>query len=288
MTTVSQVQSGRLSGLSRHMSRDHFFCGLLILAVANGLEVSVVNSLVRQGWAEALLNTFDVSAVVWIAWFAASALLYRSRLDEVITIPDAVIGLAVLSITIVPFARFSWLALTVLGLYMISVAPARSLRLRGALIALALTGPVLWGPALMEVLGPPILQADAILVSTLIGTDRVGTIFSGALGADGSPSHFMIFPPCSSVHGISIAVLAWVTISNVFGSAWSARYLACGLLAVISVLAVNVSRLSLIGLFPAYYPNIHGSPGSEIAAWLSLVLVVAIPLLGIRREALQT
>jgi hypothetical protein len=288
MTTVSQVQSGRLSGLSRHMSRDHFFCGLLILAVANGLEVSVVNSLVRQGWAEALLNTFDVSAVVWIAWFAASALLYRSRLDEVITVPDAVIGFAVLSITIVPFARFSWLALTVLSLYMISVAPARSLRLRGALIALALTGPVLWGPALMEVLGPPILQADAILVSTLIGTDRVGTIFSGALGADGLPTHFLIFPPCSSVHGISIAVLAWVTISNVFGSAWSARYLAFGLLAVISVLAVNVSRLSLIGLFPAYYPNIHGSPGSEIAAWLSLVLVVAIPLLGIRREALQT
>jgi hypothetical protein len=288
MTTVSQVQSGRLSGLSRHMSRDHFFCGLLILAVANGLEVSVVNSLVRQGWAEALLNTFDVSAVVWIAWFAASALLYRSRLDEVITVPDAVIGFAVLSITIVPFARFSWLALTVLSLYMICVAPARSLRLRGALIALALTGPVLWGPALMEVLGPPILQADAILVSTLIGTDRVGTIFSGALGADGLPTHFLIFPPCSSVHGISIAVLAWVTISNVFGSAWSARYLAFGLLAVISVLAVNVSRLSLIGLFPAYYPNIHGSPGSEIAAWLSLVLVVAIPLLGIRREALQT
>jgi hypothetical protein len=269
------------------MSRDHFFCALLVLAVANGIEVSVVNS-VTQDWYKALINSFDFSAVVWIACFAASALLYRSSLDEVITVPDAVIGLGVLSMTIVPFAKLSWLALTVLSLYMLSVGPPRSMRRRGALIALAVTGPMLWGPALMETFGRPILQADAILVSSLIGTDRVGTVFSGAIGTDGVPTHFAIMPGCSSVHGISIAVLAWVTISNALESAWSARYLACGLLAVISVLAVNVSRMSLIGLFPAYYPNIHGSPGSEIAAWLSLALVVAIPLLGVRREALHT
>jgi hypothetical protein len=61
--------------------------------------------------------------------------------------------------------------------------------------------------------------------------------------------------------------------------------LAWGLLAALSVLVVNVSRLSLIGLFPAYYPAIHGSPGSDIAAWLSLALVVAISLLGVGREA---
>ena len=156
------------------MSRDHFFCALLVLAVANGIEVSVVNS-VTQDWYKALINSFDFSAVVWIACFAASALLYRSSLDEVITVPDAVIGLGVLSMTIVPFAKLSWLALTVLSLYMLSVGPPRSMRRRGALIALAVTGPMLWGPALMETFGRPILQADAILVSTLIGTARVGT-----------------------------------------------------------------------------------------------------------------
>jgi hypothetical protein len=270
------------------MSRDHFFCGLLILAAVNGLEGFVVNSAVTQGWFEALLGSFGVSAVVWIACFAAPRLLYGSRIGEVITIPDAVIALGVLSLTIIPFAKFSWLALTLLGLYMLCVSPAGSLRRRTALIALAITGPMLWGPALMDVFATPILRADAILVSTLIGTDRVGNVFSGALGADGSPTHFAIAPPCSSLHGMSIAVLAWITISNALGSAWSARHLAWGLLAAVAVLAVNVSRLSLIGLFPAYYLTIHGSPGSEIAAWLSLTLVVAISILGISRGALQT
>jgi exosortase/archaeosortase family protein len=137
----------------------------------------------------------------------------------------------------------------------------------------------------MNLCAPAILQADAILVSTLIGTDRIGTIFSGAMGADGLPTHFAIYPGCSSLHGMSIAVLAFVTISNTVGSAWSARHLVCSLLAVLSVLAVNVSRLSLIGLFPTHFSAIHDWPGNDIAAWLSLVLVVAFSLVGVGREA---
>jgi exosortase/archaeosortase family protein len=270
------------------MSRDQFFCGLLILAVANGLEGFVLNGVSATGWSEGLLGCFGVSAFVWVACFAASALLYGSRLDDVITIPDAVIGLFILSMTILPFTKSSFLALTVLSLYMLCVAPARSPRRRGALIALAVTGPMLWGPALMDVFGKQVLQADAILVSTLIGTDRFGTVFSGAIGADGLPTHFAVYPGCSSLRGMSLAVLAWITISNTLGGAWSARYLVCGLLAAVSVLAVNVSRMSLIGLFPAYFSVIHESPGDQIASWLSLTLVVAISLLGIGREALRT
>jgi hypothetical protein len=262
------------------MSRDRFFCGLFVLAAANGLEGFVLNTIATQGWLDALLGLFGISAVVWIACFAGTVLLYDSGLDEVIITPDAVIGLGLLAMTILPFARMSWLALTVLGFYMFCVSPGRSPRRRAALIALAVTGPMLWGPALMEVFGAAILQADAILVSSVIGTNHVGNVYSGAVG-----SHFAIYPPCSSLHGMSIALLAWITISNTLGDVWCPRYLACGLLAALSVLTGNVSRLSLIGLFPAHYSAIHGSPGSDIAAWLSLALVVAISLFGVGREA---
>jgi len=267
------------------MSRDQFFCGLLILAAANGLEGFVLNTVVTQGWSNALLSLFGVSAVVWIACFAASALLYGSRLNEVITTPDAVVGLGVLALTIFPFARLSWLALTALRLYILCISSAGSSRRRGALIALAVTGPMLWGRILMEIFGPAILQTDAILVSTLIGTDHIGNVFSGAVESGGTSPQFAIYPPCSSLNGMALAVLAFITISNTLSRAWSAKHIAWGLLAALSVLAVNVSRLSLIGLFPAYYSSIHGSPGSDIAAWLSLALVVVISLLGVGREA---
>jgi hypothetical protein len=90
------------------MSRDQFFCGLVILAAANGLGPLVVTNIVEQGWFEALLGLFGVSATVWIACFAASGLLYSSKLVEVITFPDAVIGLGVLLLTILPFAKFTY------------------------------------------------------------------------------------------------------------------------------------------------------------------------------------
>ena len=267
------------------MSRDRFFCGLFILAAANGLEVGAVNSIVTQGWSVALLDLFGVSAVVWIACFAGANLLYGSRLNEAITTPDAVASLAVLTLTILPFERVSWFALTALSLYVLCVSPAQSFRRRGALIALALTGPMLWGPALMLIFGPTILKADAVLVSGVIGTDHVGNVFSGAIGSDGTPARYVIYPDCSSLRGMSMAILAFVTVTNVFGAAWSARHLTFGLLAILSVVFVNVTRLSLIGLFPSYFSVIHGLPGSAIAAWLSLALVVAIPLIGVGREA---
>jgi exosortase/archaeosortase family protein len=276
------------NGMLRDLRRDHFFCGLLILTVVNGLQGPVYANVTALGWSEALLGLFGVSAVVWIACFAAASLLYTCSADEAVTIPDTVIGLGVLSMTILPFSRLGWLALALLSLYMLSAAPAQSPRRRAALIALAVTGPVLWGPALLEVFTKQILQTDAILVSSLIGTDRTGNVFSGAIGSDGSPTHFVIYPGCSSLHGMSIAVLAWITISNTLGSGWSTKHLAWGVLAAVSVVVVNVSRMSLIGLFPDYYSTIHGSPGSEIAAWLSLTLVVVISLLGAGREALRS
>lgn len=267
------------------MSRDHLFYGLFILAVANGLEPLVMGSILTEGWFDAVLNLFGVSAVIWIACFAAFLLLYDSRSDQGITALDAVVGLAVLALTILPFARASWFALTGLSLYMLWVSPAQSLRRRGALIALALTGPTLWGPALMLICGPTILKADAVLVSGLIGTEHVGNVFLGAIASDGTPTRYMVYPDCSSLRGMSIAVLAFVTITNVLGITWSARLFAFGLLATVSVLAVNVTRLSLIGLFPSYFSVIHGMPGSAIAAWLSLALVIAISLVGVGREA---
>ena len=52
---------------------------------------------------------------------------------------------------------------------------------------------------------------------------------------------------------LSIAVLAFVTITNVFGTDRSARHLTFGLLGILSVVLINVTRLSLIGLFPSYF-----------------------------------
>ena len=59
------------------------------------------------------------------------------------------------------------------------------------------------------------------------------------------------------------------------------------LLACISVIAVNITRLSLMGLSRWHYVTLH-SPWSEtVGNTIILGLIVGISLLGVRRELFQ-
>ena len=71
------------------MNHDRFFCGLFILAAASGVAGVAVRAVVAHGWSGALLGTFSISAVVWLACFAALASLYGSKVEDVVTPPDA-------------------------------------------------------------------------------------------------------------------------------------------------------------------------------------------------------
>jgi len=50
------------------------------------------------------------------------------------------------------------------------------------------------------------------------------------------------------------------------------------------VLAVNVVRISLVGLHPEFYDIIHGPPGETVANWLSIGLIAVICYFGVRRD----
>jgi len=126
----------------------------------------------------------------------------------------------------------------------------------------------------------PFLWTDALFVSNLIGTERIGNLVKFA---DGS-GYFQIFPLCSSFHNMSLAFLAWISISQFVEHKWSPKDLVWCLLAALSVLTVNVTRIGLIGLYREHFETIHGSFGSRVADGLSLSLILAICLLGVRRE----
>jgi hypothetical protein len=51
-------------------------------------------------------------------------------------------------------------------------------------------------------------------------------------------------------------------------------------------MAINVTRISMIGFYPERYTLIHGPYGSMVAAWVTLLLITAVTLLGVRRELL--
>jgi hypothetical protein len=73
--------------------------------------------------------------------------------------------------------------------------------MRGALILLAMTAPMLWSRLLFQIFAKPILNIDATLVSVLLGTDRSGNMV-GFLDGSG---YMIVLPACSSLANMSLA-----------------------------------------------------------------------------------
>jgi exosortase/archaeosortase family protein len=268
--------SRQFSGL---MSRDEFFATLFILGCLNGLGSQVVHSVRVSGWTDALLSTFGISAIVWIACFGGVRLILRER-TGIVRPPDLILGLALLLLITLPIGPLSWLAITILCLYVLLFTEPSSSRQRGALILLATTVPMLWSRLLFRYFANFILEIDASLIGFLLGTGHTGNIVRFA---DQSGT-LVISPYCSSLANVSLALVTWVTISQWLSHRWSLKDLFWCFLAAVSVIAINVIRISLMGLSEMHYQMIHNHWGDTIANLLIVSLTVGLCLLGVKRE----
>jgi hypothetical protein len=164
--------SRQFSGL---MSRDEFFATLFILGCLNGLGSPVVYSVRVSGWTDALLSAFGISAIVWIACFCGVGLILRERTGKIRPL-DLILGLALLPLITLPIGALSWLAITILSLYVLLFTDPSSSQKRGALILLATTVPMLWSRLLFRYFANFILEIDASLIGLLLGTGHRGNI----------------------------------------------------------------------------------------------------------------
>jgi len=94
----------------------------------------------------------------------------------------------------------------------------------------------------------------------------------------------IVLAPCSSLANMSLAFLCWISVTQWAGHRWSATDLVWSGLACASVIAVNVSRISLMGLGQSYYSAIHNQWGDLVVNTIMLVLMVTFSVLGARRE----
>src|SRR5262245_17215782 len=105
----------RIGGL---ISRDEFFAVFFIVACVNGIGSQIVHSVHLSGWADAVVSTFGISVIVWVACFRGTELILQEKTDEVRS-PDLFLGLALLLLIALPIGRLSWLAITILALYVL-------------------------------------------------------------------------------------------------------------------------------------------------------------------------
>jgi len=259
-------------------ARDEFFAGLYILGCANGLLGRFIQSLHFDGWTGAILAV-DVNVIVLFAAFAGVSAMLGEEKDEIRT-ADFAIAVIFLGLVSLPIFPLSWVAVTGLSLYILLFANGGSERRRGALILLAMTVPMLWSRLLFQFFAKTILDVDATLVAWLLGTERVGNMVGFA---DGS-GYMVVLPACSSLANMSFAFLCWVSITQWAKHRWSAMDLVWSSLACASVIIVNVTRISLMGVSRAHYEAIHNQWGDLVVNSLMLGLMIGFSVLGARRE----
>jgi hypothetical protein len=268
--------------IASEMPRGEFFAGLFALGCVSGLASRVIQSINRLGWTDALFNTFEVSAIVLGSCAAGVSLVLRDRTVG-ISSSELAVGAGFLCLVILPIGPLSWFAITALSLYLVVIGPNVASCRRGAFILLAVTVPMLWSRLLFQFFANFILEIDASLVGAILGTERNGAIIDFV---DGS-GVLVILPACSSIANVSLAILCWVTVSQWVGHKTSAHDLLWCLLACVSVIAVNVTRLGLMALSQWHYVSLHGPWGEAIANTIILGLIVGFSLLGVRRELFQ-
>lgn len=269
---------GGLSSVCAAVPRNDFFAMLYIAGCANGLLGRLIQSFQFSDWEGALAGA-DINVIMLLACFAGISLI-AERGTEYTRPRDLAVGLVFMILVILPIFPLSWVGVTVLSLYILVFANGSPERLRGALILLAMTAPMLWSRLLFQVFAKPILDIDASLVSMLLGTPRTGNMV-GFLDGSG---YMIVLPACSSLANMSLALLCWVTITQWVGHRWAARDVLWAALACASVIAVNVTRISLMGISKGHYELIHSSWGDMITNSIMLVAMVGVTVLGARRE----
>jgi hypothetical protein len=266
--------------LHRRVGRAGAFACAGVLAALNAQADQIINSLRYQSFAVSLSILGGVSAVIWLAMFAALKIGIEDKAAR-IGRTDAVVLLAAIGLSLLPvsFAAQAGLLLCGLYLYVTSYrgAPAR----RISIVLLALTGPLIWGRILLHILAGPILALDARIVGVLIGSAVQGNLVDFA----GQSGKMLVGTPCSSVHNISLAIVLWASAAALFGLRVDRGYVLTGLAMAAWMFALNIGRLVTIGMFPAQFHFFHVGAGAELFGWAGLIGASGLAAIGVMGAA---
>ena len=275
------TMGGSVSRIGSELRRGEYFAGLFILGCASGFASRIIQSVDAFGWKDALFGTFGISVIIWVSCVAGISLVFRDRTVGVQPL-ELGFGAVFAVLVLLPNGPLSWIAVTGLSLYIAASTNAFDSH-RGAIILLATTVPLLWSCMLFQFFANLILGFDAFLVSWLLGTHRTGNLVDFA---DHS-GQLVIFPPCSSLANVSLAFLCWVTLSQLVCHRKSIYDFFWCILACAAVVAVNVARMTFLGLSEWHYATFHNEWGDAVVGTIIAGLIVGISALGVRRELFQ-
>lgn len=246
----------------------NLYAALTVATFLNAIFTMAVKSVTVEGWAFAILsggsaNPILIFAVFWLAWMVWGSEMrpLKSRFIEVSW------AAVVIVLILIPLSWFSWVGLTLAGA---RIALA-SERLRA--VGLYISVPGFWALVATKFIGVPLLNLDAFVSSRLAGYASEGNFI---MPDDGNVPIVVLWP-CSSFHGLSYMVLAWLVFSAVQKvTPWRNLHLLA--IGVFGVMVINWARLVSMTRFSDHFDSIHHGSISQLIAMITLVWMAGISM----------
>ncbi|WP_019833295.1 exosortase/archaeosortase family protein [Sphingomonas sp. PR090111-T3T-6A] len=260
------------------LSRPALFAISAGVAAINGFAGKIATAFSTKPVIEALLDLGGVSAIVWFAVYGLFVIAQEGEPAEPRRM-DRTVCTLVLALSFIPFNFAAAIGLLLNGVYLAFTSPDRSAARRMAIVMLALTGPLIWGRFLLALMGPELLGLDARLAGLVAGTPVQGNVVELHGGG-----RLYVALGCSSVHNMSLAVLLFITLTQMLRLRYTRRMVMTGVMAALAMAMVNVLRLAALARFPQYFDLLHTGWGGALFGVLSFVAAGAIIFGGIRAE----
>lgn len=270
----ARSMSTRSRSVHSGTTRSEVFAVLLVAATLNAQGGRMVDALAGDP-ATAVANLLGINAIVWFACFA----LIRIGLDPPIGAPGekvsqadlgAAVAMALACLLPTPFPAAA--ALVGGPLWLWHSSPAGSNGRRLAIIGLALTGPVIWGPLILRLLGPQLLWLDAALGAALAGYEATDNL----IVTPGARLDLMVADGCSAFRNVTQVLLLATTLLVLLDLRPTLRAGIGIAAAIAAVILINGTRLAAMAVFPAHFEYLHDGGGATLFGYGTLVASVLI------------
>jgi exosortase/archaeosortase family protein len=267
---------------SMALGRRRAFAFTIGILVANAVATKVMDAVALLGPANALLSGLGLSWAFWLS-FALCVRLAAIEEDRPVGPRDLWVCGACLVAALVPISPVSGLACTALALFIL-LDRTQGVHLKAAaMVLLAISVHLLWSRLAMLFFVEPVADLDARLVGLIINKPVHGNMVEFADGTH----RLSILEACTSVQNASVALMLFVAIVRTFRPRPRASELYFLLGLFISVVVVNIIRLTLMAQNIEMFHLVHGDIGWPVID----AIITAIGLLwaatSVRREVFQ-
>lgn len=272
---------GKREGLTWGFARNELFFIVFLALSTSAIWTIAQSSVYRNGWVHAIFSTFDASALLWIGFFVALRFSWNATATECRSL-DGLVAVGVILACLLPVGAAIWIVITVVSLYFILTSDNADPMHKGAWVFFAMSFPLFWGRRIFNLFTDYVLSMDAYLVSMVTQTQRTGNL----VAMPGGEGFLQIAAACSSMSNVSLAVLCWTLFTQSNNVGWHPRNILWCLAACLSVIALNIGRIAVIGFFPHYYGFLHDGFGVTIFSWIAALVCIGVCYVGTRKAAL--